>query len=107
VCINSHDLLFEKTGATSTYYAYANGRAAAKIVGSNTYYYIRDALGSVRQVWKSGDTNPIFKVDTYKPFGTPVNPTGTEKFEYAGEMIVSAAGTSPGAVLHRCEVDGP
>lgn len=25
-----------------------------------------------------------------------MNPTGTEKFEYAGEMIVSAAGTSPG-----------
>ncbi len=68
----------------------------AKIVGTTTYYCIRDALGSTRQVWKSGQTSPTFSVTTYKPFGTPVSPSGTEKFEYAGEMIVSAAGTSPG-----------
>ncbi len=49
----------------------------------------------------------VFSVQTYKPFGTPVSPSGTEKFEYAGEMIVSAAGTAARAVLHRGEVDGP
>ena len=33
---------------------------------------------------------------TYAPFGTPVAPSGTEKFKYAGEMLVGAAGPSPG-----------
>jgi len=35
-------------------------------------------------------------VATYAPFGTPVTPSGTEKFKYAGEMLVGAAGSSPG-----------
>jgi RHS repeat-associated protein len=92
-----HDPLYEKTGTTSTFYFYANGRMVAKQVGSSDiYYYIADALGSTRQVWKHGATSPTFSVTTYKPFGTPVSPSGTEKFQYAGEMIVSVAGTSPG-----------
>ncbi len=92
-----HDPLMEKTGSTSTYYAYVNGRMFAKLVGGTTYYYIRDALGSTRQVWQSGQTSTTFSVATYKPYGTPVNPSSPpEKFQYAGEMIVSAAGTSPG-----------
>ncbi len=66
----------------------------AKITGTTTYYYIRDALGSTRKVWQHGATSAAFSVLTYKPYGTPVTPSGTEKFEYAGEMIVSAAGTS-------------
>ncbi len=91
-----HDPLMEKTGSTSTYYGYVNGRMFAKVVGTTTYYYIRDALGSTRQVWQHGQTSATFSVSTYKPFGTPVSPSDTEKFEYAGEMIVPAAGTSPG-----------
>jgi RHS repeat-associated protein len=91
-----HDPLMEKTGSSYTFYAYANGRMFAKIVGTDTYYYIRDALGSTRQVWQHGQTSATFSVATYKPFGTPVSPSGAEKFQYAGEMIVSAAGTSPG-----------
>jgi len=35
-------------------------------------------------------------VATYKPIGTPVSASGSEKFEYAGEMLVGAAGSSPG-----------
>jgi hypothetical protein len=67
----------------------------AKIVGTTTYYYIRDALGSTRQVWQHGQIGATFSVATYKPFGKPVNPSGTEKFEYVGELIVAAAGTPP------------
>jgi RHS repeat-associated protein len=91
---HGHDPLMEKTGSTSTYYVYVNGRMFAKIVGSTTYFYIKDALGSTRQVWQG--SSMTFSVATYKPFGTPVSPSGTERFEYAGELIVSAAGTSPG-----------
>jgi RHS repeat-associated protein len=92
-----HDPLYEKTGDTSTFYFYANGRMVAKRVGSSDiYYYIADALGSTRQVWKHGATSPTFSVATYKSFGTPVTPSGTEKFQYAGEMLVGVAGTSPG-----------
>ena len=91
-----HDPLYEKTGTTSTLYFYANGRMVAKLTGSDTFYYIRDALGSTRQVWKHGATSSTFSVATYKPFGTPMGASGTEKFQYAGEMLVGVAGTSPG-----------
>lgn len=51
----------------------------------------------VRQFWQSGATSTYFSVATYKPYGTAVSPSGTsDKFQYAGEMGVSAAGTSPG-----------
>ncbi|MEM0343595.1 MAG: RHS repeat-associated core domain-containing protein [Thermoplasmata archaeon] len=100
VAATSYDPLFEKTGSTYTYHVYANGRMVAKIavsgVPTETYYYIADALESTRQVWKHGATSPAFSVATYKPFGTPVTPSGSEKFEYAGEMLVGAAGTAPG-----------
>ena len=33
---------------------------------------------------------------TYAPFGTPVGASGTEKFEYAREMLNARAGPSPG-----------
>ncbi|HEX7392332.1 MAG TPA: hypothetical protein VF374_05200 [Thermoplasmata archaeon] len=32
----------------------------------------------------------------YKSFGTPVSASGTEGFEYAGEMIANTACSSPG-----------
>jgi len=91
-----------KSGSTQTTtdYIYVNGRLEAKIVGGGsspgTYFYITDALGSVRQVWKQGATSATFSVATYKPFGTPVSASGTEKVGYAGELIDSAVGTSPG-----------
>ncbi|MBE3049899.1 RHS repeat-associated core domain-containing protein [Candidatus Bathyarchaeota archaeon] len=99
-----HDPWYERsksgTTQTTTDYIYVNGGLKAKIVagGSSpgTYFYISDALGSVRQVWKQGATSATFSVATYKPFGTPVTVTGTEKVGYAGELIDSAAGTSPG-----------
>jgi hypothetical protein len=40
---------------------------------------------------------------TYKPYGTPVSPSRSERFEYAGEMIVSAAGTSPSSSPQRLQ----
>jgi len=93
-----HDPLYEKTVGTSsqTDYVYVNGRLKAKLVGSDTYYYFADALGSIRQVWKQGGNQPAFSVATYKPFGTPISPSGTEKVTYAGELLVSATGPSPG-----------
>jgi RHS repeat-associated protein len=99
-----HDPWYERsksgTTQTTTDYIYVNGGLKAKIVagGSSpgTYFYITDALGSVRQVWKQGATTAAFSVATYKPFGTPVSVTGTEKIGYAGELLDSAAGTSPG-----------
>jgi hypothetical protein len=99
-----HDPWYERsksgTTQTTTDYIYVNGRLKAKIVagGSSpgTYFYISDALGSVRQVWKQGATTAAFSVATYKPFGTPVSASGTEKVGYAGELLDSAAGASPG-----------
>ena len=91
-----HDPLCERTGTTYTDYIYVNGRMMVKQVGSDIYYYFKDALGSTRQVWKAGATKAAFSVATDAPFGTPVTPSGTEKFKYAGEMLAGAAGTSPG-----------
>jgi RHS repeat-associated protein len=100
-----HDPWYErsKSGSTQTTtdYIYVNGGLKAKIVagGSSpgTYFYMSDALGSVRQVWKQGGTSSSFSVSTYKPFGTPVGTSGTaDKVGYAGELIDTAAGTSPG-----------
>ena len=68
----------------------------AKFSGTGIHYYTRDALGSTRQVWKHGATNTTFSVATYKPFGTPVSASGTEKVRYASEMLAGAAGSSPG-----------
>jgi len=66
----------------------------AKQLGSDIFYYIKDALGSTREVWQHGG-GCVFTVLTYKPFGEPVGVEGAERFEYAGEMIVGAAGSSP------------
>jgi RHS repeat-associated protein len=35
-------------------------------------------------------------VATYAPFGTPITPSGTEKFRFAGELLSGAAGSLPG-----------
>jgi len=91
-----HDPLCEKNTGTGVFtdYVYVNGRMVAKQTGSDIDYYIKDALGSTRLVYR--DTSQVFSVATYAPFGTPVTPSGTEKFKYAGEMLVGAAGSSPG-----------
>jgi hypothetical protein len=90
-----HDPLCErlKSGSTkvTTDYVYVNGRLAFTIVGANTNYYIKDALGSFRQIWQYGTSaSATFSVQTYKPFGTAVTTTGTEKFRYAGEQLNSS-----------------
>jgi len=77
-------------------YVHVGGRAKARLSGSDTYYYFADALGSIRQVWKQGGNQAAFSVATYKPFGTPISPSGTEKVTYAGELLASATGPSPG-----------
>jgi RHS repeat-associated protein len=91
-----HDPLFENNTGTGVFtdYIYVNGRMVAKQTGSDTDYYIKDALGSTRLVYRG--TSQVFSVATYAPFGTPVSASGTEKFRYAGEMLAGAAGSSPG-----------
>jgi RHS repeat-associated protein len=91
-----HNPLCEKNGTAYTDYIYANGGLKVKLVGGSTYFCFDDALGSPWVVWQSGKTSATFSVKTYKPFGTPIVSTGTEKFGYAGEIRDSAAGTSPG-----------
>lgn len=91
-----HSPLCEKNGTAYTDYIYANGGLKVRLVGGSTYFYFDDALGSPWLVWQSGKTSATFSVKTYKPFGTPIVSTGTEKFGYAGEIRDSAAGTSPG-----------
>ena len=91
-----HDPLCEKNGTVYTDYAYANGQLKARLVGGSTYFYFGDIIGSTWLVWKSGQTVATFSVKTYKPFGTPIISTGTEKFGYAGEIRDSATGSAPG-----------
>ncbi len=91
-----HDPLFENNTGTGVFtdYICVNGRMVAKQTGSDIYYYIEDVLCSTRLVY--GGTSLVFSVETYAPFGTPVSASGTEKFRCAGEMLVGAAGSSPG-----------
>ncbi len=93
-----YDPLFEKNTGTGviTDYIYVNGRMMAKQTGSDIYYYIKDALGSTRQLWKHGATSTTFSVTTYAPFGTPIGASGIEKFRFAGELLSGAAGSLPG-----------
>jgi RHS repeat-associated protein len=60
------------------------------MTGTNSYWYVDDALGSTRLVYK-GSTK-VFSVTTYKPFGIAYGASGTEKFTYAGEMMDSPSG---------------
>ncbi|MEM0343597.1 MAG: RHS repeat-associated core domain-containing protein [Thermoplasmata archaeon] len=87
-----HDPLCEKSGTTWTRYVYVDGRLEAKLVGTDKYYYIADALGSTRQVWKHGANSAAFSVATYKPFGIAVSVSGTEKVRYAGELFDPSSG---------------
>ncbi len=95
-----HDPIYEVTGSTTqTDYVSINGRLKARLTGSNTYYLFADALGSTRQVWKDEpsdmSTTPTSLVITYKPFGTPVTGLGAEKVMYAGELMDTAASSTP------------
>ena len=54
-----------------------------------------DFLRATEDVWQHGG-GCVLTVLTYKPFGEPVGAAGSEGFEYAGEMLVGAAGSSPG-----------
>ena len=94
-----HDPLYEKsvTSSVQTDYVYVNGRVKAKIVtggtSAGTYYYIQDALGSTRQVYKDGASTATFSVTTYKPFGIPAGiVTGTDRVRYAGELFDTSSG---------------
>ena len=44
------------------------------------------------QTRKHGATKAAFSVATYKPFGVPVSPSGSEKFKYAGEIQDASTG---------------
>jgi RHS repeat-associated protein len=87
-----HDPLCEKNGTAYTDYIYANGGLKVKLVGGSTYFCFDDALGSPWVIWQSGKTSATFSVKTYKPFGTPIVSTGTEKFRFANEIQDSPSG---------------
>jgi RHS repeat-associated protein len=91
-----HDPLLENNTGTGviTDYIYVNGRMVAKQTGSNIDYYIKDALGSTRLVYRG--TSQVFSVATYAPYGTPVSASGIEKYRFAGELLSGAAGSLPG-----------
>jgi RHS repeat-associated protein len=81
---SGHDPICDRFNGTYTDYVYLNGRMKMKLIGSDTYWYIDDALGSTRLVYKG--SVKVYSVTTYKPFGTAYGASGTEKFTYAGEM---------------------
>jgi len=87
---NGHDPICDKLNGTYTDYVYFNGRLKVKMIGSDSYWYIDDALGSTRLVYKG--TVKVYSVTTYKPFGIAFGASGTEKFTFAGEMQDSPSG---------------
>jgi len=89
-----HDPLYDKNGTVHSKYVYVNGRLVAKLIGSDAYAYLTDALGGVWQVWKSGASSAAFSITSYKPFGIPIVSASTlnEKVRFAGEMQDSAIG---------------
>ncbi|MGI0092429.1 MAG: RHS repeat-associated core domain-containing protein [Nitrososphaerales archaeon] len=62
---------------------YANGLHVAKILGSSTYYYQLDALGSTRLVTTSTASNHFSS--NYEPFGLNYAKSGSETFMYTGK----------------------
>jgi len=87
---SGHDPICDKAGGAYTDYVYLNGRMKMKTVGDDTYWYIGDALGSTRLVYKG--SVEVYSVTTYKPFGIAYGAEGAEKFTYAGEMLDSPSG---------------
>jgi RHS repeat-associated protein len=64
-----------------------------QIDGSNSYVYITDALGSVRKVFKNGDsTQTTFSATAYLPFGKAIVASGSDKVTFAGEMQDTSTG---------------
>ncbi|HUW42891.1 MAG TPA: hypothetical protein VMW02_01500, partial [Thermoplasmata archaeon] len=89
-CNTPHDPLCDKAGSAYTDYVYLNGRLKLKMSGTNSYWYVDDALGSTRLVYKA--STKVFSVTTYKPFGIAYGASGAEKFTFAGEMMDSPSG---------------
>ena len=87
---SGHDPICDKLNGTYTDYVYFNGHLKIKMVGSDNCWYIDDALGSTRLVYKG--TVRVYSVTTYKPFGIAYGVSGVEKFTFAGEMMDSPSG---------------
>jgi RHS repeat-associated protein len=79
-----HDPACERTNGVYIDYISVNGHNEIKLVGGDAYYYIADALGSTRLVYRGNIQ--VYKVTTYRPFGIAYGVTGGEKFTFAGEM---------------------
>ena len=86
------DLIYEKntgSGAVDKYY-YANGLMLDETCECGySYYYLNDALGSVRQVMQS--TNLLYSSD-YKPFGANYQKDGQTYFQFSGKPIDGSTG---------------
>ena len=87
---SGHDSICDKLNGTYTDYVYFNGRLKVKMIGSDSYWYIDDIIGSTRLVYKG--SVKVYSVTTYKPFGIAYGASGTEKFTFAGEMMDSPSG---------------
>ncbi|MBI4747115.1 MAG: hypothetical protein HY774_01385 [Acidobacteria bacterium] len=76
-------------GATKRYFA------QGVLEGSDKYFYMRDHLGSVREVMKNNNTTVEARYD-YDPWGRQTQVTGTRVFDigYAGYMVFAPTGTN-------------
>ena len=63
--------------------------------GSDKYFYMRDHLGSVREVMKNTSSTVEARYD-YDPWGRQTQTTGTRVFDigYAGYMVFAPTGTN-------------
>ena len=79
------------TGDLVTRNYYADNLQVGQSVGSTSYYYLTDLLGSIRFVTTS--TGSITFSSDYKPFGEQYNPSGSDSFfMYTGKYYDSLTG---------------
>jgi RHS repeat-associated protein len=87
------NLIYQKntgSGAANKYY-YANGLMLEQGCECGySYYYVNDALGSVRVVMQ-GSSNTLFS-SNYKPFGLSYGQHGASFFQYTGKPIDPSTG---------------
>jgi RHS repeat-associated protein len=87
------NLIYEKntgSGAVDKYY-YANGMLLKEACECGySYYYLNDALGSVRHVMQ-GSSNTLFSSD-YKPFGLNYQKDGQAYFQFSGKPVDGSTG---------------
>jgi RHS repeat-associated protein len=81
------NMIASSSGSTWSNNIYANGMLLAQVIGSTSYYYQNDALGSARLVTSS--TGSVLYSSNYEPFGASFDPSGsfTPEFQFDGKMV--------------------